>query len=170
MIRYITTLTAFLHKTLAVIVCLCLITLIFDVLWGIATRYIFPGQSTWTEELARLLLVWVGMLASAFAYGEKAHLSIDLMTMKLHKDARRIAAVSAGIACFFFAVYVMIWGGIQLTTERFHAQQVLPALQVSRGWVYLSVPIAGLLISCYCMRDLLVVISRESQLDVPKEY
>jgi len=41
------------------------------VLWGVITRFVFPFPSLWTEELARLLLIWVTFLgvAAVFLHG-----------------------------------------------------------------------------------------------------
>lgn len=132
-----------------------LIVLTLDVLWGVFSRYVMGAQSPWTEELARLLLVWVTMLGGALAYGEGAHLGVDLIADKLETDARRIIEISVQVMCIFFAVYVMIWGGGKLTLERFEAGQMLPAMQVSRAWVYASMPVAGLLITTYGTESLL---------------
>ncbi|HMS67214.1 MAG TPA: TRAP transporter small permease subunit, partial [Saprospiraceae bacterium] len=30
-----------------------------DVLYGVVTRYVFGAQASWTEELARFLLIWI---------------------------------------------------------------------------------------------------------------
>ena len=39
--------------------------LVLDVLWGVLSRYAFGQQAKWSEELARLLLVWVSFSALA---------------------------------------------------------------------------------------------------------
>jgi len=51
-----------------------------DVLWGVFTRYVYGNQADWSEELAKFLLIWVGLLGAAYASGQKLHLTIDLCT------------------------------------------------------------------------------------------
>ncbi len=144
-----------LSLTLSVVLVASLIVLTLDVLWGVFSRYVLGSQSPWTEELARLLLVWVTMLGGALAFGEGAHLGVDLIAEKLETDARRIVEVAVQLLCVFFAAYVMILGGGRLTLERLDAGQMLPAMQVSRAWVYVSVPVAGVLITAYGIESLL---------------
>ena len=57
--------------------------LVLDILWGVATRYLLGQQAHWTEELARVLLVWLAMLGAALAYMERSHLGIDALTRLL---------------------------------------------------------------------------------------
>ncbi|HRD18591.1 MAG TPA: TRAP transporter small permease subunit, partial [Candidatus Marinimicrobia bacterium] len=51
---------------------------VFNVLWQVFTRFILRNPSSYTEELARYLLIWVGLLGAAYAAGNKMHLAIDL--------------------------------------------------------------------------------------------
>lgn len=141
---------------------LSLLLLLLVVLWGVISRYALGSQSPWTEELARMLLVWVTMLGGALGFGQHAHLAIDLVVIKLHESARWVADILSHFACGFFAAYVMLWGGGKLTMERFEAEQILPALQISRGWVYLSVPVAGGIITWYALGMMLESASAKS--------
>ncbi|MDH3247194.1 MAG: TRAP transporter small permease subunit, partial [Saprospiraceae bacterium] len=45
-----------------------------DVLWGVFTRYVMGAQASWSEELARFLLIWIGILGAAWASGKNMHL------------------------------------------------------------------------------------------------
>ena len=38
--------------------------LVIDVLWGVASRYLLGSQASWSEELARLLMVWLALLGA----------------------------------------------------------------------------------------------------------
>jgi TRAP-type C4-dicarboxylate transport system permease small subunit len=49
----------------------------------------------------------------------------------------------------------MVWGGYELVLDRFEKKQVLPALGWSRAWVYLAVPVAGVFIIGYSIRELI---------------
>ena len=60
-----------------------------DVLWGVLTRYAFGSQADWTEELARFLLIWIGILGAAYASGQRMHLAIDLLHPSLSPKGQR---------------------------------------------------------------------------------
>ena len=55
------------------------------VLWGVLTRYAMGSQSSWTDELARFFLIWVGILGAAYASGRNMHIAIDLLPQYLNK-------------------------------------------------------------------------------------
>lgn len=123
---------------------LALMTL--DVLWGVFTRYVLANQASWTEELARFLMIWIGMLGAAYATGQRLHLSIDLLK---NKPNRLIALV-----ILLFAAGVMVIGGSRLVLLTAELGQTSPAIGVPMAVVYAVVPLSGLLILYYRIPDL----------------
>jgi TRAP-type C4-dicarboxylate transport system permease small subunit len=124
-----------------------LVIMTLDVLWGVFTRYVMSNQASWSEELARFLLIWIGILGAAYASGQRMHLSIDLLA---NKPVRLIAA---GI--ILFALSVMVVGGTRLVLLTAQLGQTAPALGIPMSLVYAVVPISGLLIIYYRIPDLL---------------
>jgi TRAP-type C4-dicarboxylate transport system permease small subunit len=123
-----------------------LVIMTLDVLWGVFTRYVLANQASWSEELARFLLIWIGLLGAAYATGQRMHLSIDLLK---NKPVRLIAA---GIILFAFSV--MVVGGTRLVLLTAQLGQTAPALGIPMSLVYAVVPISGLLIVYYRIPDL----------------
>lgn len=52
--------------------------LVIDVLWQVTSRYVLSSPSSFTDELAGFLLIWVGLFGSAYVAGKNEHLAIDL--------------------------------------------------------------------------------------------
>ena len=71
------------NKYLAYLLIFLMAIMTLDVLWGVFTRYVMGSQASWSDELARFLLIWVGILGAAYASGQKMHLAIDLLYPKL---------------------------------------------------------------------------------------
>lgn len=117
--------------------------LIFDVVLGVSSRYLFGGQIRWTEELATFLLVWQVFCGAAIAYYDKAHLGIDLLVQNLDLPARKIALLTCHLLVLLFAGGVMVWGGTELTLERMDSGQMMSTLGIAKAWLYLSVPLNG---------------------------
>ena len=46
---------------------------VLNVLWQVFTRWVLQDPSSYTEELARYLLIWIGLLGAAYAAGLTAH-------------------------------------------------------------------------------------------------
>lgn len=116
--------------------------LVICVLWGWITRE-FGAQARWSEELARLLLVWISLLGGALAYAERAHLGIDLLTQRWDATTARWAEVFTHLIAGVFAIVVLVYGGGALTLERWRAGQLLAALQIPKAWMYLAAPVSG---------------------------
>ena len=83
-----------------------------DVLWGVFTRYVMGAQASWSEELARFLLIWIGILGAAYAAGKKLHLAIDLYPTSLTPDKRqRLYLIINGLV-ILFSLAVLVVGGV----------------------------------------------------------
>jgi TRAP-type C4-dicarboxylate transport system permease small subunit len=123
--------------------------MVVNVLWQVATRFLLRNPSSFTEEIARYLLVWVGILGGAYAVGKRIHLAIDLLPSKL--EGRRKAMVELFIeACIFvFAGSVLVVGGSGLVWLTLDLGQTSAALQIPLGFVYLVLPFSGLLMMFY---------------------
>lgn len=130
------------------------VVLVFVVLLGVFTRHVMQDQIRWSEELARLLLVWISFLGGAIAYIDDRHLGVDVLVSRLDPAAARLANVFCHLLVFAFALFVMGVGGTRIVMDRFDSGQLLPALQLSRGWFYLAIPVSGWLISLFALGNL----------------
>lgn len=141
------------------VVVLCVAVLVVDVLWGVITRYFSQyvvglEPSRWTEELARLLLIWVSMLGAAVAFRRRQHLGVDFIASKLDPAAQRLLAIVVeGIVVAFSAV-VLVYGGYVLVAETLASGQTTPALGLPMGCVYLAVPVSGCFVVLFSLQNM----------------
>jgi TRAP-type C4-dicarboxylate transport system permease small subunit len=131
--------------------------LVLNVLWQVASRFILGHPSSFTDELAGFLLIWVGLLGAAYATGQKQHLAIDLFSHKLSEKKKRLQETIINILIALFAVIVLIGGGTNLVYITFHLNQISSALQIPIGYVYLVLPLSGLFIIYYAITDLIIL-------------
>lgn len=138
--------------------------LVVCVVWQVLSRYVTPRPSTMTDELARFSFMWIGLLGAAQATALKQHLAIDLMAMKLTGNAKKNLDLFIEVVIIVFAVLVLIYGGWQLTAKTFANNQVTPALQWPMGYVYMAVPIAGVLMVFFAVVEIIRILrGRASQ-------
>ena len=135
--------------------------LVVCVVWQVLSRYISPRPSTVTDELARFMFMWIGLLGAAQASAYKQHLAIDLLAIKLKGGAKRALNLVIECCIMLFATLVMIYGGCLLTAKTFANAQVTPALQVPMGYVYLVVPLAGALLVFFSLVAVVDELKRE---------
>ena len=125
--------------------------LVIDVLWGVASRYLLGNQASWSEELARLLMVWLALLGAALACREDRHLGLDAIVRQWPDEVQGHGRLFVHVAVMTFALIVMAGGGWQLVDQRFAMGQTLPALGVAKAWFYLALPVSGLLITLFSL-------------------
>ncbi|WP_193166180.1 TRAP transporter small permease [Microbulbifer hainanensis] len=156
-----------LERLLSFVLGALLALMVLDVTWQILTRFLPMNPSSYTEELARYLLVWIGLLGGAYAYRRKSHLGIDLLTNALPERARRATRVFTIALCFAFAAAVMVFGGFRLMLLTFELNQMSAALDIPMGYVYSVIPLSGALICLFSIDQLLQVLgSAERTADI----
>ena len=146
----------YIDKFLAFALIVTMTVLVIDVVWQVLARYIVKSPSSFTDELARYLLIWVGLLGSAYAMGKKKHLAIDLLPSKLSGKPRIYLDNFISILIIAFAGLVLVVGGIRLVYITLNLDQISPALGIPLGYVYLVLPFSGLLIIFYAVYDIFV--------------
>lgn len=134
--------------------------LVIDVVWGVGSRYLFGAQASWSEELARLLMVWLALLGAALAAREDRHLGLDVIVRTWPDDVQRLGRLFVAVMIILFAGGIMAWGGAQLVEQRFASGQTLPALGIARGWFYLALPVSGALITLFMLESLWATLLR----------
>lgn len=142
-------------KMLEVFLVVIMSALVIDVVWQVASRYIFGNPSSFTDELAVFLLIWVGMAGAAYVKGKNEHLAIDILPDKLKPGNKNRLLIFINILIIIFSITIMIIGGTWLTYTRFLMGQVSSALQLPLGYVYIILPISGLLMLYYSIDDII---------------
>ncbi len=142
-------------KVLEVVLAALLALMTLDVLWGVFTRYVMGSQASWSEELARFLLIWIGILGAAYASGKKMHLAIDLYPMSLTSEKRKRLNLFIYLLIIAFVLVAFVIGGSRLVYVTSTLGQTSAALQVPLAFVYSIVPISGLFIIYFKIHDLL---------------
>ena len=122
---------------------------VLNVLWQVFTRFVLRDPSSFTEELARFLLIWVGLLGASYAAGKKMHLAIDVVLQGFKDKPRIWTEMAIQVIIFLFSLLVMVVGGMRLVAITLALNQISAALRVKLGYVYLVLPLSGLLIMFY---------------------
>ena len=147
---------------LQVLVVVVFSILVIDVIWGVASRYILGNQAAWSEELARLLMVWLALLGAALACREDRHLGLDVIVRTWPEEVQRLGRLFVYLAIIAFAAGIMAWGGWQLVSQRFASGQTLPALGIAKGWFYLALPVSGVLTTMFMIESFWATLTNDT--------
>jgi len=123
--------------------------MVINVLWQVFSRYLLNDPSTITEELARFILIWVGLLGAAYVTGQKGHLAIDIVLQNCGERLSNFLNLTIYMVIFLFSALTLVAGGINLVFLTLSLKQTSAALQMQLGYVYLAVPLSGILICVY---------------------
>jgi TRAP-type C4-dicarboxylate transport system permease small subunit len=130
--------------------------MVLDVSWQVASRFIFHAPSSFTEELAGFLLIWIGLLGAAYGFRTRAHLGIDLLPARLEGMWRRRIDASAHLLVLLFGLATMVGGGVWLVRLAFRLHQTSAAVGWQMGYVYLALPVSGALVVLFSLQSLVV--------------
>jgi len=138
-----------LDQLLKVLLVFMMTVLVLDVVWQILTRFVLPQPSSFTEEVARFLLIWISLLGGAFAYRQKLHLGFDLIVSKLSPSHALIVQRICCALVAIFAIAILGVGGSNLVMLTWVLGQHSPVLGISMAYVYSALPLSGFLFLVY---------------------
>ena len=148
-------LKAHVDRVLGAVVATLMGLAVVNVLWQVFTRFVLNDPSAFTDELARYLLIWVGLLGSSYATGQRLHLAIDLLPTLLTGRARQILQLVIDTSVLVFALGIMGGGGAHLVGLTTALGQSSAALGVPLGGVYAVLPLSGALMAFYAIHYLI---------------
>ena len=102
-----------------------------------------------TEELTIYSMMWITLFGSAYTFGLKKHIAIDVLSGKIKERNRWKLKVLVEVIIAVFAILILMGGGIRLLYVTFKLGQVSSVMQVPKGWIYLAIPVSGLVTLIY---------------------
>jgi len=102
-------------------------------------RYFFAISFRWSDELARIIFIYIVFLGIAIAYRHREHIVIELLLIVLPERVRRVLAIPihALVAALMLSIGVaslgIIFGKL--------GQALTPGLQIPRAYMYVAIPV-----------------------------
>jgi len=119
-----------------------LVLLVLDVWLGVLARYVLPFQATFTEELARYLMIWMALLAVSSGISHREHIGVLVLFERFPPSFRRWLAVLFDlIALVFFAI--ICYYGIGMVERGFSRFTMIQA--IPKAYPFMGVPLAAAL-------------------------
>lgn len=129
---------------------LCVIAMLAVVTFQVVARYIFATPPFWTDELARWLMVWAGLLGASCAFFTHADPAMvqpppdDLRRQKLQVLARFV-----GAWIFFPPV---IWYALPFVERQLG--RMSEGMGLSNAWMVSSLPVSAAIICLHALAGL----------------
>jgi TRAP-type C4-dicarboxylate transport system permease small subunit len=126
--------------------------LVVFILISVFSRYVLDAGFVWSDELGRVIFVWIVFLGLTIGLRHRAHIGIELALKLLPNSALKWVYLLQDILIFGFAV-TFTW--LSIDTVRFALMQRLPALQISIAWLYGAVLVTGVLLCLYALLNII---------------
>lgn len=152
-----------LDKILERILVIIMAVMVLNVLWQVGSRFILQSPSSFTDELARYLLIWLSILGASYVTGKRMHLSIDLLMQRSGPARQKKLNTLIYSIVAIFALLVMVVGGSRLVYVVSSLGQTSPALEIPLSVVYIVLPIGGVIIIYYSILNILHPIQQEDE-------
>lgn len=130
---------------------LTMASVIFVVIcFTVFTRYVLNLVPSWSEEIPRYMLVWITYLGAALCVHLQEHISLDiffkLLPARVQRLGHLVLNLLVGVVGFIMVIY-----GIGLV--RHFGEDLMESIPVTNFWLYLAMPISGVLIILYVIRE-----------------
>lgn len=109
-------------------------------------RYVLNSPLVGSEEAARAVLLYIVMIGSAVAIGNRSHMAIDYFYERFPKPLKILSSGVYYLVLLFIAL-LFIKEGYDLAQRTMMMKT--PALQLSRGLLVFAFPISGVLMVLY---------------------
>lgn len=129
----------------------------FVVLHQTIMRYVFNTGFGWSEEVAKLLMVWIGLLGASILVFEESHIAVLFLLERFSVRMQLFMKIIFMLLIFSFSI-VLVYAGIIYTTTR--GGQILPGSGIKFFWLYVPIPIAGGFMAFYSFTLILKTIEQ----------
>lgn len=111
---------------------------------AVVARYLLSSLVSlyWAEEVIRYSFIWSVFLVSPLVIRRGANLELDIFVQWLSPRAQRVVSLVNGGVILVFLVVLVVQGMVMV---RVNLGQLSSALEISMAWIYLAVPVGGLL-------------------------
>ena len=135
-------------RTACFLLMLAMVAIIFS---QVVARYAFSNSLSWSEEAGRYIFVWMTFLGAAMAVRDRQHVSLDLVLKSLPDSLQKLLLMISYLSMLVFTA-VLIYGGIKFVARG--SNQISSALEIPMHYVYIVLPLGGILIFAYLLKNL----------------
>lgn len=138
-------------RVLLAITAICLALMVGVLCWQVLSRYLLGSSPAWAEQTALLLMIWMTFLGTAAGIANGFHIRVTEGVTALPPRWSARAVALANILAVFAGVLIA-WVGAGLVSETWN--NAVPTLPLTRGMVYLVIPVCGALIAIFSLSHL----------------
>jgi len=127
--------------------------LVAGTVWQVFSRYVLNNPSTFTEEIMRYSLIWVGFLGSAYGFYRYEHMALTILPNKLKGLSRFTLSFAINMCVIVLSASVIAYGGLRMMSVS--AGQTSAILKLSMPLIYSVLPVSGVATVIFTINNML---------------
>jgi TRAP-type transport system small permease protein len=137
------------------------------VILGVVFRYVLQSPLSWSEEVARYLMIWAASLAISVGIMRREHLGITFLISRIPLPAQKCAAVLVNLAVLWFLWILTKFGYYMALEGQAQLSPVLARYRINMMWSLSAIPTAGALAIIQTVLQILIdLFSKKEDLDI----
>ncbi|WP_085993630.1 TRAP transporter small permease [Oceanobacillus senegalensis] len=117
-----------------------LAAMVIIIIYQVFSRQILGSAPAWSEEISRMLFVWVSFLGISYGFREKLHIGVGLIIDRLPEKVQDMFDYFAKILVIGFGV-ILLYYGWQFTMLT--SNSTMPATGLPSSVLYGVIPVTG---------------------------
>jgi len=152
------------EKVVVYIVYLLVALMVVNTSAGVFFRYILNNALSWTDELGRYMMIWVGFFGCYLAARDNSHVGVEMFVGLFKPGAQRVFHVIARLVVIVFLVIILSESGKQLGLLGI---QTSPALEIPMAIPYSAVSVGVFLMLIENIAHLVRLLTKPSSTPTP---
>lgn len=120
---------------------ICLAVMVVVIFAQVVMRYCFNSSLVWSEELARVLFIWVSWLGISYGQKKYEHITVNMFVDKLRGGVKKAVTLIAHLCSIAILVTFAIQG-VTVVSEVMNIGSHTPALDIPKWLLYAAVPVS----------------------------
>jgi|TARA_R110001583_G_scaffold33847_2_gene114066 TRAP-type C4-dicarboxylate transport system permease small subunit len=154
------------EKTIEYMMALALAVMFSAVFINVILRYLFGSGIAASEELSRLLFVWLIFMGSTLAVGRNSHIGFDLIQRKIPAPLRTACAILSH-CLMLYALYLFLEGSLRQYNIGLNINSTV--MKYPLAILYSTGLFASVGMGFYILRNLFFIISKNNKSHIPGE-
>lgn len=113
------------------------------IFWQVFARYVAGSSLSWSEELSRFLMIFMVLVGSSLALRDRKLIAVEIAQEVLKGKVKSFLIIITHLVSIVFYIILIVYG--LRVAEKF-GDQIAPGTHISMYFIYLSLPIGGVLL------------------------
>ncbi len=129
--------------------------MMFDLLLQVIFRFVLNNPLFWSEELARIMLIWIGMAGIGYGIKMDSHVKMEAFFNRMPPTLKKIVSIFKYCVIMACMIYIFPFA-VRFCQDQ--ASIKSSSMPVTYDWVFLSLCVGIVLLLLHCIEGILEII------------